>query len=81
MKILEKSLEISWLDREPQLKNGYLPEKKLTDSDLKVIKKSMDKLIRADMPIRREEVSREEAKSRIYNEIRDNISCSALFVL
>jgi len=36
-----------------------------TDEDLKKIKKQMDKIIKADLPLRREEVSREEAKKRI----------------
>jgi len=44
----------------------YFPEdKKLTDADLKLIKKEMDKIIKENLPIRREEVSREEARSRI----------------
>eukprot|EP00607_Mallomonas_marina_P008688 CAMPEP_0182423076 /NCGR_PEP_ID=MMETSP1167-20130531/8970_1 /TAXON_ID=2988 /ORGANISM="Mallomonas Sp, Strain CCMP3275" /LENGTH=616 /DNA_ID=CAMNT_0024601717 /DNA_START=185 /DNA_END=2035 /DNA_ORIENTATION=+ len=54
----------------PWIDNGfyydfYFPEKKLTDTDLKLIKKEMDKIIKADYPIRREEVSRDEAKVRI----------------
>lgn len=40
----------------------YFPEKKLSDSDLGAIKKEMDKIIKADLPIRREEVTREEAR-------------------
>eukprot|EP00596_Hydrurales_sp_CCMP1899_P008406 CAMPEP_0119043262 /NCGR_PEP_ID=MMETSP1177-20130426/19908_1 /TAXON_ID=2985 /ORGANISM="Ochromonas sp, Strain CCMP1899" /LENGTH=631 /DNA_ID=CAMNT_0007011001 /DNA_START=289 /DNA_END=2181 /DNA_ORIENTATION=+ len=43
----------------------YFPEKKLSDSDLKAIKKEMDKIIKANLPIRREEVTREEARARI----------------
>ena len=44
----------------------YFPDnKKLTDNDLKPIKKAMDKIVKADYPITREEVSRDEAKSRI----------------
>ena len=39
--------------------------RKLTDQDLKEIKKAMDKIISKDYPITREEVSREEARSRI----------------
>lgn len=39
--------------------------RKLSDSDLKKVKKAMDKIISKDYPITREEVSREEAKSRI----------------
>lgn len=42
-----------------------VPSRKLTESDLKAIKKSMDKIISANYPITREEVSREEAKRRI----------------
>ena len=40
----------------------FFPEKKLSDSDLNAIKKEMDKIIKADLPIRREEVTREEAR-------------------
>ena len=36
----------------------YFPTTKLSDGDLKLIKKEMDKIIKADLPIRREEVSR-----------------------
>jgi threonyl-tRNA synthetase len=43
----------------------FFPEKQLSDADLKLIKKEMDKIIKANLPIRREEVSREEARSRI----------------
>jgi threonyl-tRNA synthetase len=43
----------------------FFPEKKLSDTDLKAIKKEMDKIIKANLPIRREEVTREEARSRI----------------
>mmetsp|Transcript_18611 Transcript_18611/g.46182 ORF Transcript_18611/g.46182 Transcript_18611/m.46182 type:complete len:683 (-) Transcript_18611:57-2105(-) len=39
--------------------------RKLTDQDLKTIKKQMDKIIQKDYPITREEVSREEAEKRI----------------
>lgn len=42
-----------------------IPARKLTDSDLKEIKKAMDKIISKDYPIYREEVSREEARRRI----------------
>eukprot|EP00970_Alexandrium_tamarense_P000672 scaffold71_cov174-Alexandrium_tamarense.AAC.6 len=42
-----------------------IPSRKLSDQDLKAIKKAMDKIIGADYPIIREEVSREEAKKRI----------------
>ena len=37
----------------------------MTDKDLKDIKKQMIKIINKDMPLRREEVSREEARKRI----------------
>lgn len=36
-----------------------------TEADLKAIKKEMVKIIKRDLPVIREEVSREEAKSRI----------------
>ena len=54
----------------PWIDNGFyydffIPEKQLSDSDLKLIKKEMDRIIKADLPIRREEVSREEARARI----------------
>lgn len=39
--------------------------RKLSDQDLKQVKKAMDKIIGKDYPITREEVSREEAKRRI----------------
>eukprot|EP00523_Entomoneis_sp_CCMP467_P010389 CAMPEP_0168723770 /NCGR_PEP_ID=MMETSP0724-20121128/3287_1 /TAXON_ID=265536 /ORGANISM="Amphiprora sp., Strain CCMP467" /LENGTH=688 /DNA_ID=CAMNT_0008770489 /DNA_START=200 /DNA_END=2266 /DNA_ORIENTATION=+ len=39
--------------------------RKLSDQDLKKIKKAMDKIISKNYPITREEVSREEAKRRI----------------
>ena len=39
--------------------------RKLTDSDLKQVKKAMDKIISGDFPIHREEVSRDEARRRI----------------
>lgn len=39
--------------------------RKLTDADLKAVKKEMDKIISKDLPITREEVSREEAEKRI----------------
>ena len=39
--------------------------RKLTDQDLKTIKKAMDKIISKNYPITREEVSREEAERRI----------------
>ena len=42
-----------------------VPARKLSDQDLKQVKKAMDKIISKDYPITREEVSREEAKRRI----------------
>lgn len=42
-----------------------IPSRKLTDADLKKVKKAMDKIISKNYPITREEVSREEAKRRI----------------
>jgi len=39
--------------------------RKLTEADLKVIKKEMDKIISMDLPILREEVSRDQARERI----------------
>lgn len=42
-----------------------VPARKLSDQDLKQIKKAMDKIISKDYPITREEVSREEAERRI----------------
>jgi threonyl-tRNA synthetase len=39
--------------------------RKLTDSDLKQVKKAMDKICSKNYPITREEVSREEAERRI----------------
>jgi len=54
----------------PWIDNGfyydfYVPGDPLTEKDLKPIKKEMDRLIKADLPFRKEEVSREEAKARI----------------
>jgi len=42
-----------------------IPGRKLVDSDLKKIKKAMDKIITKNYPITREEVSRDEAERRI----------------
>eukprot|EP00587_Corethron_hystrix_P003053 CAMPEP_0113319920 /NCGR_PEP_ID=MMETSP0010_2-20120614/13925_1 /TAXON_ID=216773 ORGANISM="Corethron hystrix, Strain 308" /NCGR_SAMPLE_ID=MMETSP0010_2 /ASSEMBLY_ACC=CAM_ASM_000155 /LENGTH=689 /DNA_ID=CAMNT_0000177577 /DNA_START=200 /DNA_END=2269 /DNA_ORIENTATION=+ /assembly_acc=CAM_ASM_000155 len=42
-----------------------VPGRKLVDGDLKKIKKAMDKIIKAKLPIHREDVSREEAAARI----------------
>lgn len=36
----------------------FTSEKKMTDSDLKLIKKEMDKIIRQNLPLIREEVTR-----------------------
>jgi len=43
----------------------HVPNEPLTDKDLKLIKKEMDKIIKKDLPFIKEEVSREEAKKRI----------------
>jgi len=43
----------------------HIPSKQLSESDFKGIKKEMDRIIKADLPLRREEVSREEAHKRI----------------
>ncbi|NES66190.1 MAG: threonine--tRNA ligase, partial [Okeania sp. SIO2D1] len=53
----------------PWIENGFYydfdtPEP-FTEADLKAIKKEMVKIIKRDLPVIREEVSREEAKSRI----------------
>lgn len=45
--------------------NEAVPSQKLTEQDLKEIKKAMDKIVAKDYPITREEVSREEAERRI----------------
>jgi threonyl-tRNA synthetase len=42
-----------------------VPSRKLTDADLKQVKKAMDKIMSKDYPITREEVTREEAERRI----------------
>jgi len=54
----------------PWIENGFyydffVPDEQLSESDLKRIKKEMDRIIRKDLPLRREEVSREEARERI----------------
>ena len=45
----------------------YLPtgDTKFTEEDLSKIKKEMERIIKKRMPLRREEVSREEARKRI----------------
>ncbi|MBE9010613.1 threonine--tRNA ligase [Pseudanabaenaceae cyanobacterium LEGE 13415] len=55
----------------PWIENGFYydfdsPEP-FTEKDLKAIKKEMTKIIRRNLPVSREEVSREEAKSRIQS--------------
>ena len=42
-----------------------IPSRKLTDADLKQVKKAMDKIMSKNYPITREEVTREEAERRI----------------
>eukprot|EP01036_Dinobryon_divergens_P026560 gene26560-35228_t len=54
----------------PWIENGFyydffVPEEQLSDQDLKRVKKEMDKIIGKNLPLRREEVSREEARNRI----------------
>ena len=51
----------------PWIDNGFyydffFPNNQLTEQDLKAIKKEMDKIIKADLPMRREEVTRDEAR-------------------
>ncbi|BAU10158.1 threonyl-tRNA synthetase [Leptolyngbya sp. NIES-3755] len=55
----------------PWIENGFYydfdsPEP-FTEKDLKAIKKEMAKIIRRNLPVSREEVSRDEAKSRIQS--------------
>ncbi|ONK68508.1 uncharacterized protein A4U43_C05F12570 [Asparagus officinalis] len=67
----------------PWIDNGFYYDfdmDPLTDKDLKKIKKEMDRIIRRNLPLVREEVSREEAQKRILAinepyklEILDNI--------
>ncbi|VAI48777.1 unnamed protein product [Triticum turgidum subsp. durum] len=52
----------------PWIDNGFYYDfdmEPLTDKDLKKIKKEMDRIIRRNLPLVREEVSREEAQKRI----------------
>lgn len=54
----------------PWIDNGFyydfdIPDYKLQETDLKAIKGAMDKIIKSNYPIRREEVTREEARRRI----------------
>jgi len=56
----------------PWIENGFYydfyREEQISDKDLKRIKKEMDKIIKADLPIIREVVPREEAKARLLAE-------------
>ena len=56
----------------PWIENGFYydfyREEQISDKDLKRIKKEMDKIIKADLPIIREVVPREEAKERLLAE-------------
>lgn len=57
----------------PWIDNGFyydfnIPDHQLSAVDLKAIKNTMDKIIKSDHPIRREEVSREEARLRILKQ-------------
>lgn len=45
----------------------YIPDGQLSQDDFKKIKKEMDKIIAKDLPFRREEVSREEARLVIFS--------------
>jgi len=55
----------------PWIDNGFYydfynpADSKFSEADLKLIKKEMDSIIKKKLPLRREEVSREEARSRI----------------
>ena len=65
----------------PWIENGFYydfdaPES-FTQADLKAIKKEMAKIIKRDLPIIREEVSREEAKRRIQ-EIKESYKLEIL---
>lgn len=57
----------------PWIDNGFyydfnIPDKQLSETDLKSIKNTMDKIIKSNYPIRREEVSRDEARARILKQ-------------
>ncbi len=57
----------------PWIDNGFyydfnIPDKQLSETDLKSIKNTMDKIIKSNYPIRREEVSRDEARERILKQ-------------
>jgi len=54
----------------PWIENGFYydfdtGDTKFTEEDLSKIKKEMERIIKKRMPLRREEVSREEARKRI----------------
>mmetsp|Transcript_12281 Transcript_12281/g.11113 ORF Transcript_12281/g.11113 Transcript_12281/m.11113 type:complete len:673 (+) Transcript_12281:1-2019(+) len=54
----------------PWIENGFyydffFPNNQLSDEDLTSIKKEIDKIVRSNLPFRKEEVSREEARNRI----------------
>ena len=53
----------------PRIENGFYYDfdfqEAFTEKDLKKIKKEMAKIIAQDLPLRREEVSRDEARARI----------------
>ncbi|XP_020594261.1 threonine--tRNA ligase, chloroplastic/mitochondrial 2-like, partial [Phalaenopsis equestris] len=52
----------------PWIDNGFYYDfdmEPLTDRDLKRIKMEMDRIIKRNLPLRKEDVSREEAKNRI----------------
>jgi threonyl-tRNA synthetase len=51
----------------PCIDNGFfydffMPSKQFTEEDLPTIKKQMEKIIKSNLPVTREEVSREEAR-------------------
>ena len=56
----------------PWIENGFYYDfyrkEQISDKDLKRIKKEMDKIIKADLPIVREVVPREEARARLLAE-------------
>ena len=58
-----------WIDTGFYYDFFFPGEEQLVEADLKKIKKEMDKIIKADLPLIREEVSREEARKRIERHI------------
>ena len=62
--VSERAVHDRALDRPGFYYDFYYPEG-FTDQDMKKIQKEMYKIIRKDYPLRREEVSREEAERRI----------------